>query len=201
MWTIEKLFWHSLFLQLCTSSTHGSVLIRVNIQPSVWTFFQWHRMPTTQETDGFQVKRPGDVNVKCTLLFMLDHQVPQRALWPLPSAGWLACVFRQCCFDWLVTICSSRHSTNWTPVWPVCWVCTHRHVPVSCRLSGFTLKTTSYKTVTRRSTSTATVTFDRLAIHRLLLLIIVMSAGCTSIIGLFNEWTVLFFHDYVEKQT
>lgn len=36
---------------------------------------QWHRMPTTQETDGFQVKRPGDVNVKCTLLLMLDHQV------------------------------------------------------------------------------------------------------------------------------
>lgn len=33
-------------------------------------------MPTTQETDGFQVKRPGDVNVKCTLLLMLDHQVP-----------------------------------------------------------------------------------------------------------------------------
>lgn len=32
-------------------------------------------MPTTQETDGFQVKRPGDVNVKCTLLLMLDHQV------------------------------------------------------------------------------------------------------------------------------
>ncbi|KAG2460578.1 SMRD2 regulator, partial [Polypterus senegalus] len=35
---------------------------------------EWHRMPTTQETDGFQVKRPGDVNVKCTLLLMLDHQ-------------------------------------------------------------------------------------------------------------------------------
>lgn len=32
-------------------------------------------MPTTQETDGFQVKRPGDVSVKCTLLLMLDHQV------------------------------------------------------------------------------------------------------------------------------
>nr|DBA22165.1 TPA: hypothetical protein GDO54_013222 [Pyxicephalus adspersus] len=35
---------------------------------------EWHRMATTQETDGFQVKRPGDVNVKCTLLLMLDHQ-------------------------------------------------------------------------------------------------------------------------------
>ncbi|XP_048416518.1 SWI/SNF-related matrix-associated actin-dependent regulator of chromatin subfamily D member 2 isoform X2 [Stegostoma tigrinum] len=40
----------------------------------------WHRMPTTQETDGFQVKRPGDVNVKCTLLLMLDHQPPQYKL-------------------------------------------------------------------------------------------------------------------------
>ncbi|XP_026937016.1 SWI/SNF-related matrix-associated actin-dependent regulator of chromatin subfamily D member 2 isoform X2 [Sagmatias obliquidens] len=36
---------------------------------------EWHRMPTTQETDGFQVKRPGDLNVKCTLLLMLDHQI------------------------------------------------------------------------------------------------------------------------------
>jgi len=36
---------------------------------------QWHRTATTQETDGFQVKRPGDQNVKCTLLLMLDYQV------------------------------------------------------------------------------------------------------------------------------
>ncbi|RMB95090.1 hypothetical protein DUI87_28461 [Hirundo rustica rustica] len=43
---------------------------------------EWHRMPTTQETDGFQVKRPGDVNVKCTLLLMLDHQPPQYKLDP-----------------------------------------------------------------------------------------------------------------------
>uniref|UniRef100_A0A8D0UQY3 SWI/SNF related BAF chromatin remodeling complex subunit D2 n=1 Tax=Sus scrofa TaxID=9823 RepID=A0A8D0UQY3_PIG len=42
----------------------------------------WHRMPTTQETDGFQVKRPGDLNVKCTLLLMLDHQPPQYKLDP-----------------------------------------------------------------------------------------------------------------------
>ncbi|XP_066519966.1 SWI/SNF-related matrix-associated actin-dependent regulator of chromatin subfamily D member 2 [Hoplias malabaricus] len=43
---------------------------------------EWHRMPTTQETDGFQVKRPGDVSVKCTLLLMLDHQPPQYKLEP-----------------------------------------------------------------------------------------------------------------------
>ncbi|GCC39024.1 hypothetical protein chiPu_0022706, partial [Chiloscyllium punctatum] len=36
---------------------------------------EWHRTPTTQETDGFQVKRPGDVSVRCTLLLMLDYQV------------------------------------------------------------------------------------------------------------------------------
>ncbi|KAG7265415.1 hypothetical protein CRUP_005603 [Coryphaenoides rupestris] len=41
---------------------------------------EWHRMATTQETDGFQVKRPGEVNVKCTLLLMLDHQPPQYKL-------------------------------------------------------------------------------------------------------------------------
>nr|XP_020641242.1 SWI/SNF-related matrix-associated actin-dependent regulator of chromatin subfamily D member 2 isoform X2 [Pogona vitticeps] len=43
---------------------------------------EWHRIATTQETDGFQVKRPGDVNVKCTLLLMLDHQPPQYKLDP-----------------------------------------------------------------------------------------------------------------------
>lgn len=37
--------------------------------------FQWHRTQTTNETDGFQVKRPGDQNVRCTVLFMLDYQV------------------------------------------------------------------------------------------------------------------------------
>lgn len=36
---------------------------------------EWHRTATTQETDGFQVKRPGDVNVRCTVLLMLDYQV------------------------------------------------------------------------------------------------------------------------------
>lgn len=42
--------------------------------------FQWHRTPTTQETDGFQVKRPGDVSVRCTLLLMLDYQVRRATL-------------------------------------------------------------------------------------------------------------------------
>ncbi|KAG0722728.1 Brahma-associated protein [Chionoecetes opilio] len=28
---------------------------------------EWHRTATTQETDGFQVKRPGDKNVRCTI--------------------------------------------------------------------------------------------------------------------------------------
>uniref|UniRef100_A0A3B5LYP5 SWI/SNF related BAF chromatin remodeling complex subunit D3b n=1 Tax=Xiphophorus couchianus TaxID=32473 RepID=A0A3B5LYP5_9TELE len=41
---------------------------------------EWHRTPTTQETDGFQVKRPGDVSVRCTLLLMLDYQPPQFKL-------------------------------------------------------------------------------------------------------------------------
>ncbi|XP_033021430.1 SWI/SNF-related matrix-associated actin-dependent regulator of chromatin subfamily D member 3 isoform X2 [Lacerta agilis] len=43
---------------------------------------KWHRTPTTQETDGFQVKRPGDVTVRCTLLLMLDYQPPQFKLDP-----------------------------------------------------------------------------------------------------------------------
>ncbi|XP_035765554.1 SWI/SNF-related matrix-associated actin-dependent regulator of chromatin subfamily D member 3b isoform X3 [Neolamprologus brichardi] len=43
---------------------------------------EWHRTPTTQETDGFQVKRPGDVSVRCTLLLMLEYQPPQFKLDP-----------------------------------------------------------------------------------------------------------------------
>lgn len=41
---------------------------------------EWHRTHTTQETDGFQVKRPGCHNVKCTVLLMLDYQPPQFKL-------------------------------------------------------------------------------------------------------------------------
>merc|ERR1711981_357002 len=35
---------------------------------------EWRRTATTQETDGFQVKRPGDKNVRCTILLLLDYQ-------------------------------------------------------------------------------------------------------------------------------
>lgn len=41
---------------------------------------EWHRSATTQETDGFQVKRPGDKNVRCTMLFMLNYLPPQFKL-------------------------------------------------------------------------------------------------------------------------
>lgn len=41
---------------------------------------EWHRMPGTQETDGFQVKRPGDKNVKCTILLLLDYSPLQFKL-------------------------------------------------------------------------------------------------------------------------
>ena len=41
---------------------------------------EWHRTSTTQETDGFQVKRPGDRNVRCTILLLLDYQPLQFRL-------------------------------------------------------------------------------------------------------------------------
>ncbi|KAK3747005.1 hypothetical protein QZH41_011961, partial [Actinostola sp. cb2023] len=40
---------------------------------------EWHRTSTTQETDGFQVKRPGEENVKCTIMFLLDYQDVRNA--------------------------------------------------------------------------------------------------------------------------
>jgi len=41
---------------------------------------EWHRQQNTQETDGFQVKRPGDRDVKCTMMFMLNHEPSQFKL-------------------------------------------------------------------------------------------------------------------------
>lgn len=41
---------------------------------------EWHRTNATAETDGFQVRRPGDQNVKCTILMVLDHTPPQYRL-------------------------------------------------------------------------------------------------------------------------
>ncbi|VDL60059.1 unnamed protein product [Hymenolepis diminuta] len=43
---------------------------------------EWHRTASTQETDGFQVKRSGDSNVRCTIILMLDYQPPQYKLDP-----------------------------------------------------------------------------------------------------------------------
>lgn len=43
---------------------------------------EWHRTQTTSETDGFQVKRPGDLAVKCTILFQLEHQPPHFKIDP-----------------------------------------------------------------------------------------------------------------------
>ncbi|CAI5444720.1 unnamed protein product [Caenorhabditis angaria] len=43
---------------------------------------EWHRTPTTNETDGFQVKRPGDKPVKCTILLLLDYQPMKFKLHP-----------------------------------------------------------------------------------------------------------------------
>jgi SWI/SNF-related matrix-associated actin-dependent regulator of chromatin subfamily D len=44
--------------------------------------FKWHRTPQTAETDGFQVKRAGDQNVKCKILMLLDYQPLQFKLDP-----------------------------------------------------------------------------------------------------------------------
>jgi SWI/SNF-related matrix-associated actin-dependent regulator of chromatin subfamily D len=43
---------------------------------------EWHRGPNTSETDGFQVKRPGDQDVRCTILLSLDHQPMKYKLHP-----------------------------------------------------------------------------------------------------------------------
>lgn len=57
--------------------------------------------------------------------------------------------------------CCSPLSTNWIHVWLVFWVCTHRHGLASCKLFGSISRTTNFKIVMRRSSSTATATSDR----------------------------------------
>lgn len=148
---------------------HRDTKLLESFKPLQTFVFQWHRMPTTQETDGFQVKRPGDVNVKCTLLLMIDHQVhllsyllactgraPRRGdllhLFPQPLS-----LFQFFFFPLL----PSPLSTNWIRGWLVCWACTLRREPTSCKPFGSTSRTTSCRIVTRRSTSTATAISDR----------------------------------------
>ncbi|XP_052427060.1 SWI/SNF-related matrix-associated actin-dependent regulator of chromatin subfamily D member 2-like isoform X1 [Carassius gibelio] len=115
---------------------------------------EWHRMPATQETDGFQVKRPGDVNVKCTLLLMLDHQVrPFLSLEPFADST--PNMHYHTSANYIL------RSISWIHAWHDCWACTLRPEPVSCRPCGFTSKTTSCKTAMRKSTLTATDTSDR----------------------------------------
>lgn len=60
---------------LTTRSYLLSLLCQLSVIEVSLSWFQWHRTATTQETDGFQVKRPGDVGVRCTVLLMLDYQV------------------------------------------------------------------------------------------------------------------------------
>lgn len=43
---------------------------------------EWHRTAQTSETDGFQVRRPGNDPVKCTIQFKLEHQPPQFKIDP-----------------------------------------------------------------------------------------------------------------------
>lgn len=43
---------------------------------------EWHRTATTAETDGFQVRRAGDLPVKCTILLQLDHRPPHFKMNP-----------------------------------------------------------------------------------------------------------------------
>jgi SWI/SNF-related matrix-associated actin-dependent regulator of chromatin subfamily D len=41
---------------------------------------QWHRTQQSHETDGFQVKRPGDRDLKCNILLLLDYHVSDRVV-------------------------------------------------------------------------------------------------------------------------
>lgn len=58
---------------------------------------EWHRTLTTQETDGFQVKRPGDKNVQCTILLLLDYQ-------PLQVTFFIFFLFILCLLDYLIKL-------------------------------------------------------------------------------------------------
>lgn len=72
----------------CSRCTVADVSQEAADHHTRFCLWQWHRTPTTQETDGFQVKRPGDVSVRCTLLLMLDYQVSAlRLAWETQLLG------------------------------------------------------------------------------------------------------------------
>ncbi|KAF3836325.1 hypothetical protein F7725_028883 [Dissostichus mawsoni] len=74
-------FFKSLVIEL-DKDLYGPDNHLVEVSSNTLSTEEWHRTGTTQETDGFQVKRPGDVSVRCTLLLMLDYQPPQFKLDP-----------------------------------------------------------------------------------------------------------------------
>ena len=43
---------------------------------------EWHRDRQSSETDGFQVKRPGNKDVKCAMMFMINYEPPKVKLEP-----------------------------------------------------------------------------------------------------------------------
>ncbi|KAL1429777.1 hypothetical protein MTO96_015764 [Rhipicephalus appendiculatus] len=65
---------------------HGALSLVIELDKELYGpdnhLVEWHRTPTTTETDGFQVKRPGDKNVRCTILLLLDYQPLQFKLDP-----------------------------------------------------------------------------------------------------------------------
>lgn len=72
----------------CARYTSVDITEKKTDRLTCFFLWQWHRTPTTQETDGFQVKRPGDVSVRCTLLLMLDYQVSALLLaWKIQPLG------------------------------------------------------------------------------------------------------------------
>uniref|UniRef100_A0A0N4ZHA6 SWIB domain-containing protein n=1 Tax=Parastrongyloides trichosuri TaxID=131310 RepID=A0A0N4ZHA6_PARTI len=58
----------------------------IELDPSIYGpdnhLVEWHRSSSTSETDGFQVKRPGDGDVKCKIYLHLDHSPVKYKIHP-----------------------------------------------------------------------------------------------------------------------
>lgn len=190
MQAIQKLFWRSLFLQSFSSSTHVSLLSRIQLE----TFKLLIKL-SFSGTECPPLRRQMVSRWKDPVMWMLNALFCSCWITRYPCVHQLddLCAFSANgpLTEWLLFV-PSPLSTNWTLVWPVCLVCTHRRVPASCRLSGSTLKTTSCRIVTRKSTSTATVTLDRSAIYRFIFLITLLCRMHLNQTLSFNIWLVFY---------
>lgn len=173
------------FLQLCTSSTHVSVLISVNVQTFCLNFL----LVAQNAHHSGDRRLPGEK--------AWWHQCEMHSSFHAGSpgtTGWPARLFSRCPFDWLVTICSQPpqykldprlarllgvHTQTRASIMQALWLYIKNNKLQDCHEKEYINCNRYFRQV---SNPQAPFVNNSNVI-----------AECTSIIGSFNKWTVFFF--------